>query len=218
MCSVVLCRHRAGRRPWLSSAGGAAPPSPGLEPILLARPRSELQTSTAIRDIDGSETALPRFEKHLLCDEDGSFPVSLNEWETTVLNTELARNDYVAWYRNPGRGYESLGITYETDNSFKIMRPDFMFFARGKDGEIVVDIVDPHGIHLADALAKLQGLARYAERNAASFRRIDAVAVLDGEYRVLDMTETRVRDAVLAATNAKSAYESGVAREYLTKE
>jgi hypothetical protein len=92
-----------------------------------------------------------------------------------------------------------------------------MFFARDQSGNIVVDIVDPHGIHLADALAKLQGLARYAERNAASFRRIDAVAVLNGEYRVLDMTEAGVRDAVLAATNAKSLYEGAVAREYVAK-
>jgi hypothetical protein len=162
--------------------------------IDLARPRSELQTSTAIREADGSETALPRYERHLVCGDDGLFPVSFNEWETTVLNTELSRGDYVAWYRNPGRGYESLGITYSADKSAKIMRPDFLFFARDKGGKVVVDIVDPHGIHLADALAKLQGVARYAERHASSFRRIDAVAVLNSEYRVLDMAKQNVRD------------------------
>jgi hypothetical protein len=183
----------------------------------LARPRSELQASTTIREADGTETALPRFEKHLLCDGDGHFPASFNEWEATVLNTELARHDNVAWYRNPGRGYESLGITYESDKSVKIMRPDFMFFARDNAGNIVVDIVDPHGIHLADALSKLQGLARFAERNASAFRRIDAVAVLNGEYRVLDMREKAVRDVVLDATSAKSVYESSVSQEYVTK-
>lgn len=182
----------------------------------LARPRSELQTSTAFRELDGSETALPRFAKHLVCDEDGLFRASFNEWETTVLKTELARNEYVGWYRNPGRGYESLGITYAGDKSVKIMRPDFMFFARDKDGKISVDIVDPHGLHLADALTKLQGLARYSERNGSSFRRIDAVAVLNGRYRVLDMTEKGVRDLVLTASSAKSVYESVVAREYVT--
>ena len=57
--------------------------------------------------------------------EDGLFPASLDDWETTVLNTELARNDYVAWYRNPRRGYESFGIRYAADKSVKIMRPDF---------------------------------------------------------------------------------------------
>jgi type III restriction enzyme len=181
----------------------------------LARPRSELQASTAVRDVDGSETALPRFAKHLLCDEDGLFPACFNDWETTALKTELARNDCVAWYRNPGRGYESLGITYAADKSVKIMRPDFLVFARDQAGNIVVDIVDPHGIHLGDALSKLQGLAEYAERHAGSFRRVDAVAVLDGEYRVLDLTEKAVRDAVLAAASAKSLYESAAAQEYV---
>lgn len=185
--------------------------------IDLAQPRSELQASTAIREMDGTETDLPRFEKHLMCDKDGLFPASFNDWEKKVLATELARPDCVAWYRNPGRGSESLGIAYAADKTFKIMRPDFMFFALDQTGKIVVDIVDPHGIHLADALIKLQGLAKYAERHAASFRRIDAVAVLDDAYRVLDMKEAAVRDAVFAAASAKLLYESSVAQTYVTR-
>ena len=184
--------------------------------IDLARPRSELQASTAFRELDGSETALPRFENHLLCDEDGLFPASFNDWETTVLSTELARNDYVAWYRNPGRGYESLGITYAADKSVKIMRPDFIFFARDHNGNIVADIVDPHSSHLSDALPKLKGLARYAEVNAAAYRRIEAVAVLNSQYKVLDLKEEKVREAVLYASSAKSLYESSVAEDYVT--
>lgn len=43
------------------------------------------------------------------------------------------------------------------------------------------------------------------------------LAVLDGEYRVLDMKEKAVRDVVLIATSAKSLYESAVAQEYVTK-
>lgn len=82
------------------------------EDMPMAPPRSELQASRAIRQTDGTETNLPRFEKHLLCDKDGLFPASFNDWETKVLATELGRTDCVAWYRNPGRGYESLGIAY----------------------------------------------------------------------------------------------------------
>jgi hypothetical protein len=182
----------------------------------LARPRSELQVSTVIREADGTETELPRYDKHLLCDEDGTFPAVFNEWETAVLNTELARNGCEAWYRNPGRGSESLGITYDSDKAAKIMRPDFLFFNRDQSGKIVADIVDPHGIHLADALVKLQGLARYAERHAASFRRIDAVAVLDGEFRVLDMTSAKVRNAVLGAASARAVYDGAAGQEYVT--
>lgn len=187
------------------------------EPVYLdmARPRSELQAATTIREADGAETDLPRFDRHLLCADDGLFPASFNEWEITVLETEISRADCVAWYRNPGRGYESLGIAYENDKTVKIMRPDFLFFARDQAGKIVVDIVDPHGIHLADALAKLQGLARYAELNLSKFRRIDAVAVLDGVYRVLDMTKPSVRDATLSAVSAMSLYEGDAAQEYL---
>lgn len=97
------------------------------------------------------------------------------------------------------------------------MRSDFLFFARDRAWKIVADIVDPHGVHLADALIKLKGLARYAELHAASFRRIDAVAVLDGEYRVLDMKEKAVRGAVRVTASAQSLYESVVAREYVIK-
>lgn len=182
----------------------------------LARPRSELQAATTIREADGNETPLPRFDRHLLCDDDGLFPASLNDWEKTVLETELARKDCIAWYRNPGRGYESLGIAYSTESAFKIMRPDFLFFARDKSGKIVCDIVDPHGIHLADALAKLQGLAQYAEKHREKFRRIDAVAFVDGQFRVLDMKEAGVRNAVLGAKDAQALYESNAARDYVT--
>ena len=80
---------------------------------------------------------------------------------------------------------------------------------------IVADIVDPHGHHLADALPKLKGLALYAEANGDVYRRIDAVAELDGTYKLLDLKEKNVRDAVLSATSAKSLYGSSVAVDYV---
>jgi type III restriction enzyme len=43
------------------------------------------------------------------------------------------------------------------------LRPDFIFFGTNRDGSVVVDLVDPHGHHLADALPKLRGLADYAD-------------------------------------------------------
>jgi hypothetical protein len=181
----------------------------------LARPKSWLQP-TVIREPNGTEATLPHFEKHLLCDEEGLFPEDLNDWEKTILSTELHRNENVAWYRNPDRpSQDSLGITYEDDNEIKIVRPDFIFFASSHDGAIVADIVDPHGWHLADSLPKLKGLARYAEVNAAVYRRIEAVAVLNGKYKLLDLKEEKVRDAVLSATSAKALYDSSVAENYL---
>jgi type III restriction enzyme len=181
----------------------------------LARPTSWLQP-TSIREPSGNEVTLPRFEKHLLCDEDGLFPEDLNSsWEPNILRTELHRNENIAWYRNPDRpSQDSLGIIYQDDDETKILRPDFLFFASSDDGTIVVDIVDPHGHHLADSLPKLQGLARYAEAHGAAYRRIEAVAELNGAYKLLDLKEEKVRAAVLTATRAKSLYESSVAEDY----
>lgn len=72
----------------------------------------------------------------------------------------------------------------------------------------------PHGAHLGDALAKLQGLARYAERHGEAFGRIEAVAEIDGTYRVLDMQQEVVRNAVKNASSAVSVYTSDVATDY----
>lgn len=181
----------------------------------LARPISWLQL-TRIREPNGAEVALPRYEKHFLCDEEGLFPDELNTWEQNVLHTELHRRENIGWYRNPNRpSQDSLGIVYKDDNEFKIIRPDFLFFGRLDDGTIFVDIVDPHGFHLADSLPKLQGLARYAETYGTAYRRIEAVADLDGRYKLLDLKQEQVRAAVHSANSAKSLYQSAFATDYV---
>lgn len=183
--------------------------------VELARPNAWMQPTT-VREPNGSERDLPRFEKHLLCDSDGAFPMDFgSSWEEKVLLAELQREGNVAWYRNPDRAaQESLGVTYEDGDEMKIVRPDFIFFARLADGSIVADIVDPHGIHLADALPKLKGLARYAEANGGNYRRIEALAAIDERFRTLDLTNAKTRDAVFAATSSKKLYESSAASDY----
>lgn len=84
---------------------------------------------------------------------------------------------------------------YDDAGEAKIVRPDFIFFARIDDGTIVADIVDPHGLHLADSLPKLRGLSEYAATNATLFRRIEAVAEVDGRYRMLDLSNPDVRES-----------------------
>ncbi len=181
----------------------------------LALPKMWLQPTTA-REPDGSAFDLPRFEKHLLCDEDGLFPEHFNSWEDKVLLAELQRESTIAWYRNPARAsQDSLGVIYENDGESKIVRPDFIFFARLPDGTIAADIVDPHGHHLADALPKLIGLAQYAEANGALYRRMEVVAELNGTYKLLDLKEKKIREAVLSATSAKALYESSFAVDYV---
>jgi type III restriction enzyme len=136
----------------------------------------------------------------------------LNAWERKVFDAESGRESFRFWYRNPDRpSQDSLGIAYEDGNDIKIVRPDFLFFAELPSGEVVVDIVDPHGIHLADALPKLRGLARYAESHSHAFRRIEAVAEIGRTLCVLDLTRADVRQAITDTKNIRHLYEGGMA-------
>jgi type III restriction enzyme len=180
----------------------------------LAKPASWMQPTT-VREADGSETPLPRFERHLLCAGDGMFPEDFNSWEGDVLSAELKRAGTLAWYRNPSRAsQDSLGVTYEDGGDVKIVRPDFIFFAKLADGSIAADIVDPHGTQFGDSIPKLKGLAKYAATYGETFRRIDAIAKVGEGFRVLDLKEEAVRAAVESATSVKALYESAVADDY----
>ena len=183
--------------------------------IDLANPQSWM-VATSVRDTDGSETPLPTHEHHLLCDEDGTFPVDTDSsWEAEVLEAETQREGFQAWYRNPSRSsQDSLGIAYTDNTQVKIVRPDFIIFSRQSDGTTAADIVDPHGTQFSDALPKLQGLACYAETHATIFRRIDAVAKVGDKLRVLDLTDSTVRKEVAEAKDAKGLYVGTLASDY----
>ncbi len=185
-------------------------------PVDLARPNTWLQMTTA-KKADGAEEPLPRFEKHLLCDEDGLFPGDFNTWEAKVVNDELKRDGAIGWYRNPARAsQDSLGVTYEEGGEIKIVRPDFIFFVRMPDGTVAADIVDPHGVQFGDALPKLKGLAKYAEEHAGVYRRIEVFAKIGDKDRVIDLTEPSARAAVSAAATIKEAYDSAAASDYVS--
>ena len=180
----------------------------------LARPNVWLQATTA-READGREVKLPHFEKHFLCDEEGLFPTNFNSWEEKVVLTELQRPGSISWYRNPSNAsQDSLGVTYDDGGNIKIVRPDFIFFLRAPDGKIAIDIVDPHGLQYADALPRLKGLARYAEKHAGVYRRIEVVGELNKRFRAIDLTEASTRAAILASVNARELFESHVAVDY----
>lgn len=182
--------------------------------IDLAKPKSWLEATSA-READGSETPLPTFEYHMLCDEDSMFPAEMNEWETEVLEAEMQRQGFQFWYRNPSRSsQDSLGVAYTDSSQVKIVRPDFIFFSMQSDGTIAADIVDPHGTQFSDALPKLKGLAHYAETHPTVYRRIEAVAKVGDKMRVLDMTDQKVRKEVAKAKDAKSLYEGTFASDY----
>ena len=180
----------------------------------LAQPKKWLQMTTAI-NADGSEQELPKLEKHLLCDKKGLFPVEYNTWEKKVLDTELAREDSVAWYRNPARSsQDSLGILYEEADEKKILRPDFIFFAKLPNGSIVADVVDPHGIQFSDALPKMKGLATYVENNPKVYRRVEVCAEIDGKFLTVDLTDKKVRAFVMSASSAREVYNHESTKDY----
>lgn len=179
----------------------------------LAKPESRYEATKAREN--GKDTAFPTWKSHLLCDKGGWYPAELNDWEQAVVETESERIGFCFWYRNPQQpGQSSLGIAYVQDEQCKIVRPDFIFFAQ-QDSKVVVDLIDPHGLHLVDALPKLQGLALYAQAYGSAYRRIDSVAEALGKLRVLDLTRTDVRQAIKVATSAKGLFESVWAQDYV---
>jgi len=179
----------------------------------LVKPEAKFEP-TKVRAND-NETALPAYKSHLLCDENGNYPAEMNTWEVKVVEAEMKREGFSFWYRNPQQpGQSSLGIAYLSGEQYGIVRPDFIFFATQADGTVVADIVDPHSLHLADALLKLQGLALYAETHAKAYRRIESVAEAMGKLRVLDLTNDEVRKAIVSAKDAPNLFNSGLAKDY----
>lgn len=168
------------------------------------------------RDAQGNESPIPTYSKHLVADSTGAFPIEMNELEKKVLETELARPGSRAWYRNPSRASkDALVVAYKQgQDEYRALCPDFIFFTEMEDGQVAADIVDPHSHHLADALPKLQGLVRFAERYGADFNRIEAVSNIGDDPKVLDLKKPNVAKAVLDSEDAQSLYRSAYARDY----
>lgn len=138
--------------------------------------------------------------KHLYVDGKGSFPAQFNKWETLVLDQELARPDVVGWLRNPDRKPWSFCISYDMGGECRALYPDFLI-VRSTAAGLVVDILDPHSIELADAPDKAAGLARYAAQYWHKFGRIELI-IVDGDYtQRLDLTDETVRDKVKGVTS-----------------
>lgn len=185
--------------------------SPRPERISIQRPYIRTEETQ-----DEHGNLLPTRAGHLMSDEDGQFPVAtLNDWELQVLDTEMARNDFLAWYRNPARASsDSLVIPWQdAAGNWRRMCPDFVFF-HGSSDKVRASIVDPHGTHLADALPKLLGLARYAETHGNQLHRIEAVAEIGADLRVLDLQRAEVRQAIRDATNIEALYVSQISAIY----
>lgn len=176
------------------------------------------RTSTHLT-ADADAPLLPTFTRHIFADpEHHRYPVKLNGWETTVLETELARKSTVAWYRNPSHGSAAAHrIAYRTTGGrWASLQPDFIVVSRNPAGDLEASIVDPHGDHLADARSKLRALAEFAQAHGDRYLRIDSITETDLGLRVLDLQRQDVRDAVNSYTDAQvtDLYNSNISNSY----
>ena len=179
--------------------------------VYLTKPKNRL-VAPGVWNKDKEEIdPFPRYKKHAFQDKDGSAPAKLNNWEVKVVETEMSRHGFEAWYRNPSRpNPDAVTAVYydEATGRWRSVQPDFVFFLRDGEGNMRASIVDPHGAYLGDALGKLRGLARYAEQYGDRFVRIESVSGANTEsLKVLDLKSAAVRAAVAEAVSAEAVYE-----------
>lgn len=149
---------------------------------------------------------------HVYANEDGLFPVKLNNWETSLLEEEMARADFFAWLRNIDRKRWALRIPYETSGEIRPFYPDFLLFRRRPDASVAVDIIDPHLTKLEDASGKAAGLAKFAAKHGHSFDRIQLVHVEKGKIRRLELRDHDLPNRLLHPSFGRcSVYVFGLA-------
>jgi type III restriction enzyme len=174
------------------------------EQVALIVPTQITAAATVVtKDKDGNPvpSPAPRHKKHIFTPASKDFPAVVTGWEAHVLAAELAEPTLVGWYRNPTGGTAAIAIPYTESGTAKTMYPDFLFF-HNVDGEIVVDLVDPHRPDSGDTGPKWTGLASYAAKHGSLYRRVVAV-IEDADANVLslDLTNADVATALSGATN-----------------
>ncbi len=137
------------------------------------------------------------FTGHLYVDKHGAFQCNFNDWETSVIEAELARDDVIGWLRNVPRKTWAFKVPYTYDGEDHPMYPDFLFFRSQGEGE-VVDILEPHSLSHDDSAAKAKGLAEFALRHGEDFGRIELITMEKGRLLRLDVNQGDVRDKVRA--------------------
>lgn len=152
-------------------------------------------------DVDGIE-----YQNHLLAaPTTGIAKIKLNGWESSLINEESLRADFVCWLRNPSRAAWSLCLYYRINGETKPFYPDFLIVRSDPTLDYVVDILEPHGNQYKDNLPKAKALAEYAKvedrigRIQLIHKNTDAGG--NNKFVRLDLTDIAVRDKVLNATS-----------------
>lgn len=150
-------------------------------------------------DFDGIE-----YEKHLLASPDtGIAKIKLNGWESSLIDDEAKRFDFVCWLRNPSKAAWALCLPYDINGETKSFYPDFLIVRSDPAVDYVVDILEPHGNQYADNLPKAKALAKYAqaEDRLGRIQLIHKTTDASGNSRFirLELTDIVVREKVLRA-------------------
>ena len=159
------------------------------------------ETAYSTNDESGKE-----YRNHLYANpETGLVKIKLNPWEAGVIEEEEQRDDFVCWLRNPSRISWALTIPYELHGDVKPMYPDFLIVRRDPILGYKIDILEPHGHHLSDNLAKAKGLASYAETEPKISRvqliRESTDPMGKKRFLRLDLSKGYIHDKVLHAIN-----------------
>ena len=157
---------------------------------------------------DTQDSGGKKYPKHVVNDPKTHMAwFNLYDSEDAVVMHELKKPEVICWYRNPvGKTTgQSLRIPYRLGDDRKVLHPDFIFFEKVGDREMPA-VVDPHGLHLADTMPKLKGIARYVEDFGESFSRYWFVSDYKGQATYLDMKDAETRAVISTASDAYECF------------
>lgn len=146
------------------------------------------------------------YSDHLFVDEmTGNARISLNSWESGVLEEERSNRDFLYWFRNPPRKPWSLCIPYEIGGVQRPTYPDLLIIRKNYLGKLIVDILEPHDPTRIDNLGKAKGFAEYARQNP-NVGRIQLIrkkkdSLGNDRFIRLDMSKSAVREKIFKVAN-----------------
>lgn len=121
-------------------------------------------------------------------------------WEEKVVKKELEKETLKGWYRNGRGGEKSIVVPYSMENNYHSCHPD-LIFVHEVNGELVVDIYDPHDHSKSDTSYKWVGLAQYAKNHTEAFRDVKAVIQMNDKLWCLDLKSEGVQEKLAKALN-----------------
>lgn len=136
--------------------------------------------------------------KHVVTDKEGLAHIHLRDLEKNVVNKELKKESNVAWYRNvPSRTNSSLAIPIKNeDGEYKNFYPDFIFFEKNRDNEIVPNIIDPHGNWIGKSVPRLKAYIEYLKKYGNVFGKVILIGEKDKDYYSLNLKNPNVVKAI----------------------